>query len=134
MTRKYLVLTNPSEPYAEALSSLIWGLCAHPTTTGTGKYCSYISHPGPNDGPAPVALVLPVDDEVYVQPTADSFALVEAAHEAIPDEEEAKLVSDIEAARGSRVSVVALIPQSLQANLLTREEAEAAGWFTQTES
>tara|TARA_S200002703_G_scaffold19602_3_gene15891 strand:+ start:3971 stop:4372 length:402 start_codon:yes stop_codon:yes gene_type:complete len=132
--KQYLVLTNPSEAYAEALSSLIWGLCAHPTTTGTGKYCGHIVHPGPNDGPAPVALVLPVDDEVYVQPTADSSALVAAAHESIPDDEEVQLVADIEAARDSRVSVVALLPQSLQANLLTREEAEAAGWFVQTES
>lgn len=131
--KQYLVLTNPSEAYAEALSSLIWGLCAHPTTTGTGKYCGHIVHPGPNDGPAPVALVLPVDDEVYVQPTADSSALVAAAHEAIPDDEEAQLISDIEAARGGRVSVAALIPDSLQVNILTQEEAEAAGWFSSEE-
>lgn len=126
---KYLVLTQPSEEYAANVSRLMWDLCKHPTSSTTTQYLySWIVHPGVHDGPSPVALNVG-DGQFYVQPTATADAIIAAA--SLGDEEASQLSTDILAARGSKVDVESLLPASIAANLLTRQQAEDQGWFAE---
>ena len=120
----YLVLSQPSAAYASAVSQLMWGLCGHPDDTTTTHYCGWIVHPV-NGG---VALTLD-DQDIYIQPTATADAIIAATGSAMSPTEQAELTASIQSRRGSKSKVTDILPASIAANLLTQEQADAAGWL-----
>lgn len=120
-----LTLTTPTEPYAQAMSAALWSL-AVPNPTGTTRYAvGWITHPQSGD----VALSIPDTYTQRVSPDADIATFVSALP--IPQQEQDDLLAVLEAARGSTLTVVELLPPTLQANALTDAEADAAGWFSE---
>lgn len=124
---KLLVLTVPSADYAATVSRLMWDLCDPTGGSGATQYLySWIIHPGQHEGPAPVALRVG-DGRFYVQPDATAGAIIAAASLSQPEADD--LTVDIESARGGMVDIESLLPASIASNLLTQQEATAAGWF-----
>ena len=123
---KYLILTTPTVEHAEAMSAALWSL-ARPTSTGGTRYAvGHIAHPS---GDA-IALVLG-DYTQRVDPDADVDAFVAALP--IPEDEKDDVRALLNDARGSRLTVAEFLPPSLAANLRTREELDADGWFPEPE-
>ncbi len=120
----YLILTTPSEDYAAAVSEAMW-LLARPSATGSTRYAvGWITHPTTGD----VALTLG-DYTQRVDLDADVDAYV--AGLPIPQDEQDSVRDTLNAARGSRLTVDELMPPALAANLRTREEMDADGWFAE---
>jgi len=120
-----LPLAHPTIDYAQAMSAALWSL-AVPNATGTTRYAvGWITHPTTGD----VALSIPDTYAQRVAPDADIAVFVSALP--IPQQEQDDLLAVLEAARGSTLTVVELLPPTLQANALTDAEADAAGWFSE---
>lgn len=120
----YLVLSQPSADYASAVSQLMWGLCGHPDDTATTHYCGWIVHPTTGA----VALILD-DQDIYIQPAATADAIIAATGAVMSPTEQAELATSIQSRRGSKSRVTDILPASIAANLLTQEQADAAGWL-----
>lgn len=122
----HLILTTPSTDYAAAVSEAMWKL-ARPGAGGSTRYAvDWTVHPTTGD----VALTLG-DYTQRVDPDADVDAYV--AGLPIPQGERDSVRDALNAARGSRLTVADMTPPSLAANLRTRDEMKASGWFPDNE-
>ena len=127
----YLILSQPSEEYARAVSHELWML-ARPrgiSNSETSQYfCGVLKH----DGQVAIG---PLDGKQPVHANADELSFGALIGEAITEEEEAGIVAAITAAKGSSIDIVGLISMSpsLSPNLQTYEQLKAAGWFTSSE-
>ena len=128
----YLILTQPSEEYARAISHELWML-ARPRNISEGEtsqyFCGVSSHP---DGRV---MIGPLDGTQPVHADADELSFGQLIGAAITEEEEAGIVAAITEAKGGSIDIVDLISlsPSLSPNLRTRDQLEAAGWFTSEE-
>jgi len=124
----YLILSQPSKEYGQAVSHELWML-ARPRGISDGEtsqyYCGVITHA---DGRVAIG---PLDGAQPVHINADEFSFVELIGAAITEEEEAGIAAAITEAKGGSIDIVALIESSpsLSPNLRTREQLEADGWF-----
>jgi len=123
----YLILSQPSEEYARAVSHELWML-ARPRGISDGEtsqfFCGVITHDeqvaiGPLDGTQPVH-----DD-------ADELSFGQLIGAAITEEEEDGIVAAITEAKGGSINILSLIEASpsLAPNLRTYEQLKADGWF-----
>ena len=122
----YLLLTQPK---AESYSAALWGISRPPAVRSekdTQLYTSWITHPDTGAQ----ALYVP-DDTRPVHVDADLQPLLDLMAPAITEAELTAITEAVEASRGGRISFKALVEASpsLSANLRTREQLEAAGWF-----
>ena len=115
----YLILTQPEN--AAAISEALWRLSA-PAGSTTRYAVAWITHPTTED----VALHLGADTQ-YLQPGADIDAFLDLMPITAAEQDAARVT--LEAARGQRLSYAAMVPPSLQGNLRTHEQMDAAGWF-----
>jgi hypothetical protein len=128
----YLILSQPSEEYAKAVSHELWML-ARPRSISDSEtsqfYCGVDVH---TDGRIAIG---PLDGTQPVHADADELSFGQLIGQAITEEEEAGIVASITEAKGGSISIVGLIEASpsLSPNLRTREQLEAAGWFTTEE-
>jgi len=130
----YLILSQPSEDYALAVSHELWML-ARPrgiSDNETSQYfCGVITH---TDGRVAIG---PLDGVHPVHADADEFAFSALISPAITEEEEADIVAAITEAKGGSIDILGLVQSlpSLSTNLRTREQLDADGWFpTETEN
>jgi len=136
---KYLILSQPSEAYAEAISRALWGI-SRPESVRDAKdvtelYTSWAVHP---DGR--VALYLP-DETKTVHVNADITPFTELVgnpdvtitttdEEGVESSQTLPMDEHLDSLRGGRVNPLALIQSTaFAANLKTRPELEAGGWF-----
>lgn len=115
----YLILTQPEN--AANISEALWRLSA-PAGSETRYAVAWITHPTTGD----VALHLGSDTQ-YLQPEADIDAFLDLLPITAQEQAEAKVA--LEAARGQRLAYSQMTPPSLQPNLRTHEQMDAAGWF-----
>lgn len=135
----YLILSQPSEAYAESISRSLWAL-SRPEHVRDAKdasklYTSWLVH---TDGR--VALYLP-NEFKPVHPQGDIQAFTQLVNdpnvygETINDEGDVVeyvviMSKHLEALRGGKVNPLQLIQATAYAvNLRTRTEMEADGWF-----
>ena len=127
----YLILSQPSEEYAKAVSHELWML-ARPrgiSSSETSQYfCGVLTH----DGQVAIG---PLDGTQPVHANADELSFGHLIGEAITEEEEAGIVAAITEAKGGSIDIVALISlsPSLSPNLRTRAQLESDGWFSTDE-
>jgi len=127
----YLILSQPSEEYARAVSHELWML-ARPrgiSDNETSQYfCGVLTH----DGQVAIG---PLDGTQPVHADADELSFGQLIGAAITEEEEDAIIAAITEAKGGSIDIVALIEQSpsLSSNLRTYEQLEADGWFTSEE-
>lgn len=112
-----------SEAYAAAVSFGMWSLCSHPSSSTVQMY-PIVTHPSTGQ----FALKMG-GEQFYVQPTADPGYLLNLVSGVLSASELEGLRDDIEAARGSRVDVLNLLPDQVVSNVITEEEAEEQGWL-----
>jgi len=126
----YLILSTPSIEYAEAISRELWLLVRPAGNETTQFYTGRYAHP---DGTK--VAIGPVEGTHPIHADADEFALAALIAPAITDEEEAAFVQTISESKGGSLDVLAMLQSidSLSANLRTRDQLEAAGWFTSEE-
>jgi len=135
----YLILSQPSEVCAEAISRALWGI-SRPASVRDAKdvselYTSWVVHP---DGR--VALYLP-DETKTVHVNADITPFTELVgnpdvtitttdEEGVESSQTLPMDEHLDSLRGGRVNPLALIQSTaFAANLKTRPELEAGGWF-----
>ncbi len=124
----YLILSQPSEDYAKAVSHELWML-ARPRGISDNEtsqyYCGVQKH---NDGRIAIG---PLDGTQPVHAEADEFSFGQLIGHAATEEEEASIISAISEAKGGSIRALSLIEASpsLSPNLRTREQLEADGWF-----
>jgi len=135
----YLILSQPSEAYAEAISSSLWAL-SRPEHVRDAKdvsqlYTSWLVH---TDGR--VALYLPDETKhVHSDGDVDSFCglignpdvtITTTDEEGVERSETATMSEHLNSLRGGSINPLALIQSTaFTANLKTRTELEADGWF-----
>jgi hypothetical protein len=128
----YLILSQPSEDYAKAVSHELWML-ARPRGISDSEtsqfYCGVQKH---TDGRVSIG---PLDGTQPVHADADELSFGQLIGQAITKEEEAGIVASITEAKGGSISIVGLIEASpsLSPNLRTYDQLEADGWFTTEE-
>lgn len=115
----HLILTQPEN--AAAISEALWRLSA-PAGSATRYAVAWIAHPTTGD----VALDLG-DSTQYLQPGADIDAFLDLLPITAAEQDAARVT--LEAARGQRLSYSQMVPPSLQPNMRTHEQMDAAGWF-----
>ena len=142
---KYLVLTQPSEAYAESISASIHAL-GRPAEVRSDsdvskRYCGWIVHPTTGD----VALCLPEGDTHRIHQLADvetfcglignpDVAVMVAAEDGTESLQGMTMSEHLNASRGGRGSILELLETTIFTNnLLTKEQAEANGWFATEE-
>ena len=123
----YLLLGQSGEEYAKALSAGLWKL-SRPNADNetTSYYTGWITH---DDGR--VALHVP-DDTQPINGGADIEAFMPlVTKEGIPAEELAQFSGVLSAHKGKRLSFLTILQASptFSADLRTREQLEADGWF-----
>lgn len=128
----YLILSQPSEEYARAVSHELWML-ARPRGISDGEtsqfFCGVKTHA---DGRVAIG---PLDGTQPVHSDADELSFGNLIGAAITEEEEAGIVAAITEAKGGSIDIVGLIESSpsLSPNLRTYEQLEADGWFASTD-
>jgi hypothetical protein len=128
----YLILSQPSEDYAKAVSHELWML-ARPRGISDSEtsqfFCGVQKH---SDGRIAIG---PLDGTQPVHADADELSFGELIGQAITEEEKAGIVASITEAKGGSISIVGLIEASpsLSPNLRTYDQLEADGWFTTEE-
>jgi len=136
----YLILSQPSEAYAEAISRALWGI-ARPASVRDAKdvselYTSWVVHP---DGR--VALYLPDESKpVHVDGDIDSFCglignpdvtITITDEEGVESSQTLPMDDHLNTMRGGSINPLALIQSTaFTVNLKTRTEMEADGWFS----
>jgi len=128
----HLILSQPSEDYARAVSHELWML-ARPRNISEGETSQILCHPKTHaDGRVALG---PLDGTQSVHADADELSFGQLIGAAITEEEEAGIVAAITEAKGGSIDIVDLISlsPSLSPNLRTRDQLEAAGWFTSEE-
>lgn len=125
----YLLLSQPGETYAKAMSALLWRLSrpeAVRNPADVSRYwCGWVIHP--QTGAA--ALAMPEDEPMFVHPTADAAGFVATIAHLINEVEKAETEAAIRGNRGKHAEPPDFLPGSIRANLRTRAQMEAAGWF-----
>ena len=127
----YLILSNPSVEYGQAISHELWML-ARPRGISDGEtsqfYCGVMSHP---DGTKVAIGPIDSDQPVPVHAQADVSAFVALISEGVTAEEASAIEAAITAAKGGKMNILQIVEASpsLSPNLITREQMEAAGWF-----
>jgi len=127
----YLILSQPSVEYAQAVSHELWML-ARPrgiSATETSQFfCGVKTH----DGQVAIG---PLDGSQPVHADADELSFGQLIAPAITEEEEAGIIAAVTEAKGGSIDIVGLISASpsLSPNLRTRSQLEADGWFAITE-
>ena len=127
----YLILSQPSEEYALAVSHELWML-ARPrgiSDNETSQYfCGVLTH----DGQVAIG---PLDGTQPVHADADELSFGQLIGAAITEEEEDAIIAAITEAKGGSINIVDLVSMSpsLSSNLRTYEQLEADGWFTSEE-
>ena len=125
----HLILSQPSEEYAKAVSHELWML-ARPRGISDNEtsqyYCGVQKH---NDGRIAIG---PLDGTQPVHAEADELSFGVLIRDAITTEEEAAIIGAINNAKGGAISILSVLTESpsLSSNLLTRGEMEADGWFS----
>lgn len=125
----YLPLTHLP---AATVSAAVWALSRPDAdANATRLYCGWIAHPETNQH----ALTLDPEDTQPIHPNADLpiAQIVGALRPLVGDVEADALQAHLTQAKGGRVNVVDMLPPTLSQNLLTAEQATAAGWFEQSE-
>jgi len=127
----YLILSQPSEEYARAVSHELWML-ARPRGISATETSQYFCGVKTYDGQVAIG---PLDGAQPVHTDADELSFGALIGAAITEEEEAGIVAAITEAKGGSIDIVALIESSpsLSPNLRTIEQLDAAGWFTTDE-
>jgi hypothetical protein len=124
----YLILSQPSEDYAKAVSHELWML-ARPRGVSDSEtsqfYCGVQKH---TDGRIAIG---PLDGTQPVHADADELSFGALIGAAITEEEEAGIVASITEAKGGSINILSLIEASpsLSPNLRTYDQLEADGWF-----
>jgi len=135
----YLILSQPSVDYARSISSSLWAL-SRPEHVRDAKdvsqlYTSWLVH---TDGR--VALYLPDETKhVHSDGDVDSFCglignpdvtITTTDEEGVERSETATMSEHLNSLRGGSINPLALIQSTaFTANLKTRTELEADGWF-----
>ena len=128
----HLILSQPSEEYAKAVSHELWML-ARPRGISDSEtsqfFCGVQKH---DDGRIAIG---PLDGTQPVHADADELSFGALIGAAITEEEEAGIVAAITEAKGGSIDIVALIESSpsLSPNLRTYDQLKADGWFTTEE-
>ncbi len=117
----YLILSTPSEDYARNMSAAMYALSA-PADAQTQYAVGWITHPKTGE----VALRLG-DEGSYLQPDADVSAFISVLP--ISEAEASDLTATLEAARGTHLRYVDMLPDSLTDGMLTHEQMDADGWW-----
>ena len=128
----YLILSQPSVEYANAVSHELWML-ARPRNISEGETSQILCHPKTHtDGRVALG---PLDGTQSVHADADELSFAQLIGHAVTEEEEDAIVAAITEAKGGSIDIVALIEASpsLSPNLRTYEQLEADGWFTTDE-
>lgn len=125
----YLILSQPSEEYAKAVSHELWML-ARPRGISDNEtsqyYCGVQKH---NDGRIAIG---PLDGTQPVHKDADALPLGELISDAVTLEEKEAIIGAINNAKGGSINILSVLAESpsLSSNLLLRGEMEADGWFS----
>jgi len=127
----YLILSQPSEEYARAVSHELWML-ARPRAISAAETSQYFCGVKTYDGQVAIG---PLDGTQPVHTDADELSFGALIGAAITEEEKAGIVAAITKAKGGSIDIVALIESSpsLSPNLRTYDQLKAAGWFTTEE-
>ena len=123
----YLILSTPSEDYANAISHELWML-ARPRGISDNETSQYFCGVVVHDGQVAVG---PLDGTQPVHADADELSFGELIGHAVTEEEEDAIIQAITEAKGGSISILSIIEASpsLSPNIRTREQLEAAGWF-----
>jgi len=127
----YLILSQPSEEYARAISHELWML-ARPRGISDNEtsqfFCGVLTH----DGQVAIG---PLDGTQPVHADCDELSFAELIGHAVTEEEEDAIVAAITEAKGGSIRILDLIEASpsLSSNLRTREQLDADGWFSSDE-
>jgi len=125
----YLILSQPSEDYALAVSHELWML-ARPRGISDNETSQYFCQVIKCVGYEQVAIG-PLDGVHPVHADADELSFGNLISPAITEEEEAAIVAAITEAKGGSIDILGLVQSlpSLSTNLRTREQLDADGWF-----
>ena len=131
---KYLVLTKNSLQYAKDISESIWQ-ARYPDEERKGGeatryYCSYVYHPKNGQ----VAIAFP-DEPLKVHPRRKLQPLVDVIKAPLPAEHQQAIQDHFDnlfprAEDDEPLTIDIALPSLYSANLKTRSEMEALGWFT----
>lgn len=132
---KYLNLTQASTQYAEMISAAIWS-AQYPEEVRQGgettsMYCGHMVHPESGH----IALCFP-DEIIPVHPMRKIQPLLNVILAPLQDAEAQQIVSDHLNNfdwENTPTTIDNLLPPIYAANLMTRAEAEADGWFNYEE-
>ena len=105
----YLITQAQTEDEAKGFSALFWSLC---TTSDAGTIYGPTWHQHSETGQWALHLV----GDWYVHPSADLEPFLAALP--IPDDERDTLRGELDAARGTHVDALDLVPPSMQENLV----------------
>jgi len=128
----HLILSQPSEDYARAVSHELWML-ARPRNISEGETSQILCHPKTHaDGRVALG---PLDGTQSVHADADELSFAELIGHAVTEEEEGAIVAAITEAKGGSIRILDLIEASpsLSSNLRTREQLDDDGWFSSDE-
>jgi hypothetical protein len=128
----YLILSQPSEEYAQAVSHELWML-ARPrgiSDSETSQYfCGVQKH---TDGRVSIG---PLDGVQPIHKDADELSFGAKIGQAVTEAEKEGITQAIIDAKGGSISILSIIEASpsLSPNLRTYDQLEADGWFTTEE-
>ena len=124
----YLILSQPSQEYAKAVSHELWML-ARPRGISDNEtsqfYCGVHVH---SDGRVAIG---PIDQPQQVHANADELSFAELIGNAVTEAEEQAIIDAIVEAKGGTIQLLDIIAASpsLSPNLRTYEQLDADGWF-----
>jgi len=131
---EYLNLTQASIEYAQLISRSIWS-ARYPEDIRQGdevtdSYCAYIVHPVSGD----VALCFP-DEEIPVHPMRKLQPLIDIITAPLPEEMQQEVADHLLNFdwENTPSTIDNLLPPIYANNLMTKEQAEAQGWFEEVE-
>ena len=128
----YLILSTPSEDYANAISHELWML-ARPRGISSNEtsqfFCGIQKH---TDGRISIG---PLDGSQPVHSDADELSFGQLIGHAVTEAEEDGIIAAITEAKGGSISIVGLVEASptLSPNLRTYDQLKADGWFATEE-
>ena len=124
----YLILSQPSQEYANAVSHELWML-ARPRGISDNEtsqfYCGVHVH---SDGRVAIG---PIDQPQQVHANADELSFAELIGNAVTEAEEQAIIDAIIEAKGGTIQLLDIIAASpsLSPNLRTYGQLDADGWF-----
>ena len=124
----YLILSQPSQEYANAVSHELWML-ARPRGISDNEtsqfYCGVHVH---SDGRVAIG---PIDQPQQVHANADELSFAELIGNAVTEAEKQAIIDAIVEAKGGTIQLLDIIAASpsLSPNLRTYEQLDADGWF-----